>query len=251
MPLETCFASWPAFLATCAILIVAEGVYVMFGFGAGLIAVGSLALLLPDLQDVVVLLLLVNVGPETWVVACNRRRIEWRGVGLLLLGVAVGIPVGTRLLTHGDASLVLTALGVFLVLAGGAFLWLGDRKPNVPVPPWSAPPVGLAAGVLTGTFGTGGPPVILYHRLRGLTKSAFRGNLMALFLVMGLMRLPVYLAAGLLTRERLLSALATLPAVVLGAWLGNRIHLRLDEGRFRRLVSALLVVLGVGLLLRG
>jgi uncharacterized membrane protein YfcA len=37
---------------------------------------------------------------------------------------------------------------------------------------------------------------------------------------------------------------------MLGAFLGNRIHLRIDEATFRRLVSAALVVIGVTLLAR-
>jgi uncharacterized membrane protein YfcA len=44
--------------------------------------------------------------------------------------------------------------------------------------------------------------------------------------------------------------LAVFPAVLLGAWIGNRIHLRIDEAVFRRLVSAALVLIGALLLLR-
>ena len=52
---ETVFASPTQFLVACLILACAEAIYVLLGFGAGLIAVGALALLMPDLQDVVVL----------------------------------------------------------------------------------------------------------------------------------------------------------------------------------------------------
>jgi uncharacterized membrane protein YfcA len=40
-----------------------------------------------------------------------------------------------------------------------------------------------------------------------------------------------------------------LPAVIAGAWLGNRLHLRVEETAFRRLVAGGLVVLGALLLL--
>ena len=52
------------FAVTCAVLVVAQMVYVLFGFGSGLIAVGSLALVFPEIKDVVVLLLLVNLPAE-------------------------------------------------------------------------------------------------------------------------------------------------------------------------------------------
>lgn len=95
---ETVFTSVPEFLVVCLVLALAEAVYVLLGFGAGLIAVGALALLLPELRDVVVVLLLVNLPAELWVVIRSRRDISWRGVLLLFAAIAVGIPIGTWLL---------------------------------------------------------------------------------------------------------------------------------------------------------
>jgi uncharacterized membrane protein YfcA len=113
-----------------------------------------------------------------------------------------------------------------------------------------APLVGLASGVLAGLFGTGGPPVILYYQLRGVDKAVFRGSLMAVFLLMTVVRVPSYAALGLITEPRMWSALAVFPAVLVGAWIGNRVHLRLEENTFRRLVSAALVAIGALLLIQ-
>ncbi len=109
------------------------------------------------------------------------------------------------------------------------------------MPRWVAGPIGLISGVLTGLFGTGGPPLILYYRLQGVDKAAFRGNLMAIFLLMTVVRVPSYAVFGLITAPRMWSALAVLPAVILGALIGNSIHLRIEEDTFRRLVSAALL----------
>ena len=245
---ETVFASLPQFLLACLILAAAEAVYVLLGFGAGLVAVGALALLLPELRDAVVLLLLVNLPAELYVVRTSWTRISWRGVMVLFAGVAIGIPIGAWLLRWSDPRFLLTALGVFLVAVGMIFL-------NSPKPhrrehhPLVAPPVGLLSGVLTGLFGTGGPPLILYYQLSGVDKTAFRGNLMAIFLLMTAVRVPSYAALGLITAPRLLSALAVMPAVLLGAFIGHRIHLELEEDTFRRIVSAALLVIGVLLLM--
>jgi len=104
--------------------------------------------------------------------------------------------------------------------------------------------VGLASGLLTGLFGTGGPPLVLYYQLSGIDKAAFRGNLMAIFLFMTLVRVPSYAGLGLITTERLWSGLLVLPAVLVGAWIGHRLQLQIDERTFRRLVSIALVALG-------
>ena len=248
--IETVFASVPQFLLVCAVLAAAEAVYVLLGFGAGLIAVGFLALLLPELRDAVVLLLLVNLPAELYVVRTSWTRISWRGVVVLFAGVAIGIPIGAWLLRWGDPRFLLTALGVFLVAVGAVFL-ISPKPRRREHHPLVAPPVGLLSGLLTGLFGTGGPPLILYYQLSGTNKTAFRGNLMAIFLLMTTVRVPSYAAFGLITAPRLWSALAVMPAVLLGAFLGNRIHLGLEEDTFRRLVSVALLVIGLLLLVPG
>jgi uncharacterized membrane protein YfcA len=245
----TIFPSWTAYLATCAVLALAQAVYVLFGFGAGLIAVGTLAMLFPEIRDVVVLLLLVNLPAELGVVARSRGEIRWRGVAALLVGIFLGIPLGAYLLKTGDPRFVLLLLGGFLIAVGAVFLGLPERRP-VRWPRWAVAPVGLVSGVLTGMFGTGGPPLIIWYRLQGLPKSAFRGNLMAIFLMMTVVRVPSYVVSGLVTEARLWSGLAVMPAALAGAWLGHRIHVRIAERTFQRLVSVVLVLIGLVLLLR-
>ncbi len=231
------------------VLVVAQAVYVLFGFGAGLIAVGAMALFMPQVTDVVVLLLLVSLPAEISVVSKARKQIAWRGVWQVCAGLALGVLIGTRILNVTEPSSVLTALAGVLILAGAAFLLMPSGR-AVSWPAWSRPTVGLTSGVLAGLFGTGGPPLILYFRLSGADKAAFRGNLMAIFLVTTAVRLPAYALTGLITAPRLLSALALLPAALLGGWLGHRIHLQVSEETFRRLVSVALCAIGVLLLLR-
>lgn len=246
---RTVFGSLSRYLLASLILLGAEAVYVLFGFGVGLIAVGTLAMVLPRVQDVVVLLLLVNLPPEALVVTKSRKSINWRGVLLICTGIAVGVPLGTIVLRQSNPLFILVLLGGFLVLAGLAFLLLPEGY-RVRWPGWSGAVAGGIGGLLAGMFGTGGPPLILFYRLAGLDKTTFRGNLMAIFLVVTLVRLPSYGLAGLITTERLWSAALALPAVLLGTLLGNSIHLRIRELTFQRLVAVALVAIGALLLVR-
>ena len=246
----TIFPTLLVYAVTCAVLVAAQMVYVLFGFGAGLIAVGSLALIFPEIKDVVVLLLLVNLPSEILVVIQSRREIRWRPIAGLGAGIAVGIPLGAWILKGGDPRLVLTVLGWFLVAVGLVFMRLPSGGRYHP-PAWAAPPTGFLSGVLTGLFGTGGPPLIVWYHMSAQSKAAFRGNLMTIFLLMTLIRVPSYFAGGLVTVPRLWSTLAVLPAALLGAWLGHRLHIRISEVAFRRLVSILLTILGVMLLIKG
>lgn len=245
----TVFPSLSVFGAACLCLLVAEGVKVLLGFGGGLIAVGSLALVMPTLQDAVVLFLLITLPSELFVVFDTRKSIDWKGIVTICVGLVVGIPTGTALLSLGDASAVLAVLGLFLLVVGPLFLLL-PADLSLRLPGWSGGAAGLVGGVLSGMFGTGGPPIILYFRLSGLPKAAFRGQLMAVFTVVSLVRLPSYAVGGLLTEPRLWSALCVLPVVLLGAYAGHKTQLQLDEKTFSRLVAAALAALGIMLLWR-
>lgn len=248
-PFPTIFDSWPQLAVTCLVLGLAQAVYVLFGFGSGLIALGLLALVFPSVPDIVVMILVISLPAELWVVWTSRRQIPWREVALIGAGIVAGVPAGTWVLRQGEADFLIAFLGWFLVATGAAFLLLPAHR-AVRWPRWSAPPVGLLGGLLSGMFGTGGPPVIIYYRLGGAGKSVFRGSLMAIWLLVTLTRLPSYAAAGLMTPPRLWSGLVILPAVLLGGWAGHRIHLELSEQAFRRCVAVSLAVIGALLLLR-
>ena len=249
MSILTVFETWPEFAAVCLVLVVAQAVYVLFGFGAGLVAVGAMALLVPRVTDVVVLLVLVSAPAEISVVSRARKQIAWRGIWLLCTGLAIGVVVGTQILSRTEPALILTALAGVLLLAGAVFLLVPSTR-TMKWPAWSKPVVGFVSGVLAGLFGTGAPPLVVYFQLCGTNKAAFRGNLMAIFLLTGVVRLPAYALMGLITVPRLWSALAVLPAALLGGWLGHRVHVRVSEGSFRSLVSVALCAIGVLLLFR-
>ena len=237
------------YLVAALVLGFAQTVYVLFGFGSGLIALGLLALVFPSVQDVVVVILLTALPAEVFVAWTSRREIAWRQVALIGAGVVAGVPIGTGILRAGQANCLIVLLGAFLIVTGAAFLALPTHW-RVRWPRWTAPPVGLLGGVLSGMFGTGGPPVIIWYRLAGADKAAFRGNLMAIWTLVSLTRLPSYGVAGLLTAPRLCSGLAVLPAVLLGGWLGHRIHLEIAERTFQRAVAVALAIIGALLLLR-
>ena len=241
---DTIFTTPWDFAITCAVLVIAQLVYVMFGFGSGLIAVGGLALVFPEIKDVVVVLLLVNLPAELWVCWQSRRDISWRPITILGAGIGLGIPLGAWILKQGDPRFILVILGWFLMAVGLVFLRLPSGGRHRP-PAWLGPPTGLISGVLTGLFGTGGPPLIIWYHLAAGSKSAFRGNLMTIFLLMSVVRVPSYLIGGLITVPRLWSTLAVMPAVLFGAWLGHRLHIQLSEVVFRRMVAGLLFILGL------
>jgi uncharacterized membrane protein YfcA len=250
------FVDLPSFVACVLIMAGAQLIYATVGFGSGMFAVALMALVLPDLTDIVVVLLMLTAVTEVWVLARTWRRAKIRLLGWLVPGMVVGLWLGTRILVTTDISLLRRFLGL-VVIGAGVYFVLEHRARTAshngaaneaPVSlrvPWISLPVGLLSGLLGAMFAIGGPPVIIFLRAHSLDKFTFRSTILAYFLLMSLLRAGAYAKADLVTCDRALAAALLLPGSVAGIIIGTVIHKRISERRFSQAVSLLLVVLGV------
>jgi len=91
----------------------------------------------------------------------------------------------------------------------------------------------------------------LYNAGRIADKDALRATNAAMIMLSSLLRVVLFAAAGLLTQAGLLAtALALLPAMLAGAWLGSRLHASVPANAVVKAVYALLVISGLALLAR-
>ena len=109
------------------------------------------------------------------------------------------------------------------MVAGGVFLLVPEHR-RVNWPPWSAPRWGCPPASCPASSAPAGRRWCSYFKLGGADKASFRGNLMAVFLLLTLVRWPSYAVAGLITARGSPPALLLLPAVLLGAFIGHRLH---------------------------
>jgi uncharacterized membrane protein YfcA len=199
------------------------------GFGFALVAAPVLVAVLGPREAVgAVMVLAVVLNAATL-----RRRpqvLAREAAGLLawaLPGLALGAVAFAALPEDALAAVVCVA-----VLAGVAARRLPDARP------WPVPASGLAAGALTTSTGTNGPPLVLALLGRGARPEQVRDTLAVMFLVLGVAGAIVLLAAGELV---LPGALATLVVALLaGQEAGRRLFARLDARRYE---AVLLVVL--------
>ncbi len=231
-----------------AVLLAAYFIRGIAGFGSGLVAVPLLALALP-LQQVVPMMLLLDLFASAWLGRVHRREVRWDEIRPLLPASALGVILGTTLLVGLPGQPLLMALGLF-VLAFGLRYALnlhGER----PVSRGWAHPAGLAGATVSGLFGTGGPPYVIYltHRIRD--KGELRATLSLLFMMEGAFRAAIFLAAGLLSDPHVWLGVALgLPILILGLWLGSHVHLRLSQTQMVRVVGLILLGAGLSLLIK-
>lgn len=207
------------------------------GFGFSLLAITSLSLIFPPAQIIPAIFLLeiaasLHMLPSIW------RDVHWRSLAFLLAGTVAGTPLGVHVLANVPEAPMTLALAVF-VLAATFLLWRGFALKSMPSGPATLA-VGAATGIANGAFGIGGPPVILFYFASPAGHAAGRASLVAFFILTDVTGLFFLSREGLVTGESALLALAFLPALAAGVWLGARIFTRADPARFRQIVLLIL-----------
>jgi uncharacterized membrane protein YfcA len=216
------------------------------GFGFAIIVMPLLTLIL-GLQTAAPMVALAGLTVYTINLVRYRRAID---VGeVLRLGAAstLGVVLGIWVLANVEESIVERVLGLILI-AYAAYTWI---RPAVlrPLSRRWVYPAGFLAGCLGGAYNTPGPPVIVYGSLRQWPKDEFRAVLQALFFINALLVVTSHLMAHHVTPRVLTFYLYAVPALALGILAGSRVDSKVDRERFRTLVMAMILVLGLSLLL--
>lgn len=231
-----------ALIATaCLVAFIVRG---LTGFGASMIGIGSLSLVLPPAQVVPAFLALellttAHLLPGVW------RHVDWRSLRWVIGGCLVATPFGLQLLVGLDAGAMrllvsLCLLGIACFMLFGPTRQLAARPPPGPL---GALVVGAASGWLNGAAGIGGPPAIVFY-FASAGAAVSRATLIAYFLVTDVYALAWAGGTGLLSNAGWPLVVVALPFSLLGITLGQRLYRGLDEARLRRLVWRLLAVLG-------
>jgi uncharacterized membrane protein YfcA len=218
------------------------------GFGFSLVTVATLVLVAPP-STVVPVVLLMNSLINLALVYSVRKEVDMARTLPLVIAGAAGLPLGTYILVVTNADVLRIVIGVVILLFAAALL-LGFRR-EIKRERLGSGVVGATSGILNGSVGIGGPPIVLFLSHLGLDKCSFRATLVAYFLCINLAAIPFYYAGGLLTAEVFKMFLLLVPALVLGGLTGSRLVSRVSERNFRYITLAIVMVAAVLAILTG
>ena len=229
-------------IATGAVVFLASAVQGVSGFGFALVALAILPVFL-EMKFAVPL-----VGVFGWFTSMAlgwqlRHDMKAARVLPLLVGGVVGAPIGATFLKEVDAAAAIGALGA-LLLAYTTWALLGRAPAPREFPRSVATGVGVVAGVLSGAFGTSGPPLVAYTTLTPWSRDQIKATLQAFFVFAGGLTISLYIYMGLLTSDMVQLNLLLTPALLLGVFAGARLARHVDQAAFRRLLLASLWLVG-------
>lgn len=230
-----------------AAVVLAYTVFTLVGFGSALMASGPLALLMP-VAKVIPMLAVMDFAGSAMRGWRARHDVAWGEFRQLLPSMLLGQLLGVFVLAHLSTALMTIALGLFVAFQGirglvGSGAADGHTARH-------ALAHGLFGGILGGLFGSGGFVYAAYLERRLESRSAFRATQALLIALSTAWRIVLCASAGLLDITLLVTTLVFVPGMALGVYLGRHIDLRLSREQLGRLLNALLVVSGLGLVLR-
>ncbi len=239
-----------------ALAIAAAGLFAG-GFSKGATGLGLPPIATPiiamvsDVPTAVGIMAVPIVISNGWQAATSGRLLaSLRRFRVLLAAIPVGVVVGGTVMSLSDPELLFGLLGGIVVV----FAALSLYRPGLRLPEGMegrlAIPVGLAAGLLGGLSSLFAPVLAAFMLSLKLEPDDFVGGLGLQFFAGGVTLAAVTVGFGLLPAEGWLWALLAILPVTLGQLSGQALRRHIDPAAFRRIVLAVLFLIGLNLLRR-
>ena len=211
-----------------------------FGGGIGILAVPLVANALPAERAIGVMLPILILA-DVFSVWSHRKGVSRRHLWPMLVGAAVGVMIGAAVLwtfqNSGHATLTwalnMTIGSVCLCfVAIQLYRMLGGRVPHIPPGPVGGATSGGLAGIVSTIAHAAGPIISIYLLEQRLDKSRLVATMLLFFLVLNCLKLPTYLALGLVTTRTLTESALFAAFVPVGIIVGLWMHKRIAEKPF-------------------
>jgi len=217
------------------------------GFAMGLVVSGVWLHILTPIQTAV---LIAGYGlvTQSYGIWKLRHALSWRKVAPFIIGGAIGVPIGTLLLTsYVHPAYLRAGVGLLLVLYSVYNLARPTFKPVGSGVPTDVG-VGILNGLLGGLTGLTGIIVAIWCQLRGWPKDVQRTVFQPVNLATIVISLISLSVAGAVTADTIKLYVLGLPLMLAGLWAGFKLYGRLDEAAFRKAVLLLLLISGLALI---
>ncbi len=221
------------------------------GFGSGTLMVSSLVQIYP-FRDVVPAVAVVTLGTNLLMMLLARREFDWRRGPIAALSLSAGVLGGAQLLAVLPVEVLQRTLGAVILCYVALNIFKTPAPQRMPRMGW-ADGSGLAgssafAGVIVGAVGVAPIPLLIYTNVR-YPKRYSRSILTMGFLLSSAVQAVIYSHLGLLTVHSWWLAVASLPAILIGLLAGHKLHYRVDQKTFSRILALVLALPALRLLI--
>lgn len=178
--------------------------------------------------------------------AADKKELTW-----ILPFSFIGMVIGISLLLKAPPEPLLITLGAFAALNGLRVLTKKKSTPMHTISRYWSMPFGIAGGIFTALFATGGPIYASYLAMRFNQPNTLRATMAFAVLILVLMRLIFMLVTGLIFNWAVMGlALFLVPCMVSGLWIGSRTHRHLSIHHMQLAYGSILLFAGAVLIIK-
>jgi uncharacterized membrane protein YfcA len=226
----------------------ASAIGTVTGFGLSTVMIPLLALAYP-VPETLLFVGVIHWFNDLWKLVLFREGIRWKLILSFGLPGIVATVVGARLIFAIPNAILQRILGLFLI-SYVAFLFARSAfKVRQSLVAGAAG--GALSGFCAGIFGMGGAIRALFLTAFDLPKAVYLATAGAIAIAIDTPRLVTYLGQGARLDALLFWGLILfIPASFLGARFGKGLLERIPQEHFRKVVAALLFIVGLRLLIR-
>lgn len=213
------------------------------GFGSAMIMMPSLSAIYQPAVAVPVGLILEILLTVPFV-ATAAPVVDWRRLSLLTIAAMLAVPLGV--LALGAVPAIYLRWGISLIVlvfvAVLAFGWLYRGRPTL----GATAVAGMTSGLLNGSVGMAGPPVVFFLLAGRDGASQVRATCMIYFGLIDTITVLALTFKSAVSSEVLLIAALLAPGYLVAALAGTRFFQQASEGRYRLIALVILSLVAVG-----
>ncbi len=243
--------NWTLFITIAVVITAAGFVQSAMGFGYAIVALAILPLVIDiRMANIVVSLsVILPLGAAVW---AYRHEIDWPTIAWCLTGSVVGLAFGLIVFSTIDATWLMRATGgvIFLLALDGLRTRRDTETQRQFSHGWSAV-AGAAGGVLSGSIGMGGPPIVAFAARQTWSPVRVKAFLTSVALILSVLKGVGLAATGWVDQAVLFYSGASIPFGLAGSHLGVVASRNMNPQLFRKITMLVLLLLSIGMIVRG
>ena len=217
------------------------------GFGFSATCISGFSFILPAIEIVPIILILevlisIFMAPYVW------NKIDWNFVFKILIGIAIGSPIGLFLLKYFSPET--THLYVCIIIIFFSILLMRGYSNKKIYNIKSKIVVGVISGTLNGLTTLGGMPVALFLLITSIHPTVIRGSLAALFFLTDVYAFILSFFAGIVDMTTIYRTLPLVIILPIGVYIGDKFFVKSKEALYRKVVFKFLIVISIFGILR-
>ena len=230
------------FLIILLIVLIASVIRGFNGFGFSATCISGFSFILPAIE-IVPIILILEVFISIFMIPYIWSKIDWSFVLKLLIGIAIGSPIGLYLLkylspetTHLYVCLIIIFFSI-LLMKGYSNKNINNDQAKIFT--------GIISGTLNGLTTLGGMPVALFLLVTNIQPAVIRGSLAALFFLTDIYAFILSFFGGIVDMTTIYRTIPLIIVLPLGVFIGNKFFIKIKEQLYRKVVFYFLIIISI------